>query len=685
MATQQRAKDLVPLPSGDGAGLVDSRFLRHLTGLLLVCLAGGLVSAFYLGLYRHLREPIGWDTARYLDQTNLVVKYGLSGVARLSLPRPHKVLTSRVGFPVMVLTLSRLFRASTFKLAALVPIASIAATALAAGAFVSYTFRREAATLATVALVVGTSASMTQLIGGTYVDNLLAGAVFAAALVPLVAVVRDGRAYLATILLLGVGGLAHPAFFGFMLAVLGLTALLYVPMSWREWRKGTSGLLSTPSVRLAKALGGAGAFTAIGIYGLVRTTPSPAELTRGEFAEKIRYVLPLYRLPFTVPLAAVGAGSVGLGLRPSNTETKGALGSGRRSPEFQKGFFLLLMAAWTTVAVMGILAFYLGRASPAHRFLAFLLPLPILMALGILGIGQLVGRSGARALGVVVILVGIAAAGWMGYRNLYGTLAHRGLEYIDEGKTHDALSAEAYLHAVGIPDTQPIVFVIDDSGPVPQLFIPEMTHIMRAAFPADRIQNAYYYVGTPDNYSAGRPTVLPNDTRNYNVVSTRFWNDLQSVLSQRPIALVLDSYNPVYGEFASAHPELVVAPGVVTLNGPKPDSPVTVGAIPTAPVGLIHAGLYGVSTLVVLTLIGLGWVIALMPWDLRPFEKLALGSGMGIAVLIIAGTLADRLGVALSGLGGGLTGPCAGVAGWLVAWRRVHVRRPPTEDTSRSR
>jgi hypothetical protein len=100
---------------------------------------------------------------------------------------------------------------------------------------------------------------------------------------------------------------------------------------------------------------------------------------------------------------------------------------------------------------------------------------------------------------------------------------------------------------------------------------------------------------------------------------------------------------------------------------------------------LTRAGLYGVSVLVVLTLIGLGWVIALMPSDLRPFEKLALGSGMGIAVLIIAGTLADRLGVPLGGVGGGLTGPCAGVAGWLVAWQRLYARRPRTEDSSRAR
>ncbi len=649
-------------------------------GLLIVCLAGGLISGFYLLLYRHYIEPIGWDTARYLEQTNLVAQHGLSGVSGLALPRPSQVLTSRVGFPVMVLALSRLFFTSTFKAASVLPIVCIAATALAAGAFVSYTLRRGPWELAIVALIVGTSAAMVQLIAGAYADNLIAFAIFAAALVPIAAATRADKGLTAAIVLLGVGGLVHVAFFKFMLLVLGLAALAYTPWSWRSWRSGHARLLSTPSGRLGLTVGGAGAFTAAGIYGLLRSTPSPVDLSRGEFTKKLRESLPLYRLPFTVPLAAVGLVSVGAeAARRGRPPEDGDVGS-RREPSaegFDRRFFLTLMVVWGAVSAGGIALYYLGRASPAHRFLAFLLPFPIFVAIGLVFIGRwlartlggVLSRRAAAAVGIAVVVVGIAGAGLLSYRDLYVKMS-RSVEWIDEGKVTDAEMAQAYLRTVGISDSQPVVFIIDDRGPNPQVFIPEEAHIMRSTFSPTRIQHASFYVGTPENYLAGRPTFLPGDTRNYNTTSRRFWLALQPVLGQKPAALLLGSYNPDYREFSGAHPELVVANGVVALNRPKPATPVAKPDIPSSPRGIVRAGLYGVGTLTVLTLIGLGWALALLPKGIRPFEVLALGSAFGIAFLIIAGTLVDAAHVGLSGPGGGLAGPVIGAVGWVLGgWR----------------
>src|SRR5204862_5220850 len=94
----------------------------NLPAFAVVALAGGLVAAFYLGLYwaKRYNMPIGWDTPRYLDQVNLVAAHGLRGVPQ-HLPPPIKTLPSRGGFPIVILTLASLFGVSTFKTAAVVP------------------------------------------------------------------------------------------------------------------------------------------------------------------------------------------------------------------------------------------------------------------------------------------------------------------------------------------------------------------------------------------------------------------------------------------------------------------------------------------------------------------------------------------------------------------------------------
>jgi hypothetical protein len=670
MFTQERPRELTGPPAGPAHR---RRILgQGLPGMLVVCLAGGLVTAFFLLLYRRNAMPVGWDTARYLDQTNLVAKYGLSGVSKVVLPRPHQVLTSRVGFPVMVLTLSRLFSTSTLKVAAVVPIACVAATGLAAGAFVSYSLRRGAWEMAAVAIVVGTSAAMIELIAGAYTDNLIAWAVFGAALIPILAVASDGRGFVAAVVLLGVGGLIHVAFFEFMLAVLAVVALMYLPASLRAWRRGETSVLSTPSARLGMAVCGAGAFAAIGIFGALHTTPARAELSRGEFRQKLSLYLPLFKFPFTVPVAAAGVGSLAaeVGRRRGDGMQSATRDSARAGGRFAFRFFTILMAVWAAAATTGIVLYYLGRSSPAHRFLGFLLPLPILIALGLLWLGQLVSARTVAWAGIALVLSGIVALGFLGYQGLYGRHDFQ-LEWLDEGKITNAVRAQAYLRAAGVPDTQPVVFVIDDSGPTPQVFLPEEAHIMRSVFPADRIRTAYFYVGTPDNYLAGRPTVLPGDTRRYNVASTRFWNDLQPIYRQHPVALMLDNYNPAFGATALAHPDWVVNDGVIALNGPRPATKAGTPPIPGAPRGLAAAGVYSIAVLVVLTLIGMGWALALLPPGVRPFEVLAVSAGFGVAFLVIAGTVADRLGLGLAGVAGGVAGPVAGVVGWVLGGRRV--------------
>jgi hypothetical protein len=664
---------------------------RHLGAFVLVALAGALVCGFFAGLYRHLPEPIGFDTSLYLTQATLVAKHGLRGVAHLLIPRPHKLWTSRIGFPITVLSLSGLFRTSTFTVAAVVPIAAIGATALACGAFVAHGLRRGPVVLAVVTVIVGTSVGMTQMIAGTYEENLLAQAAFAAALVPIATTVTGGRGYLAAILVLGAGGLAHQAIYGSMLAVLVLTLVAFLPASWRAWRSGQSSPAATPSARLAGILGGAGAITAAGIYGILRAAPYPALLKRQEFAPKVRFIVPVYRLPVTVPIAVAGAAVETV--RARRQARGGQSGSGSVHPAAT--FFLVLMAAWTIVCVVGVAGYYLGRAWPAHRFLAFALPLPIFLALGILALGEGAARGvlvvaggalrrAARPVGIAVTVVALAGAGFIGLWALYRAEAHRGLETLDREKLQLAVTAQSYLRLAGVPATQPVVFLLDNRGSNPQLTVPGYANILRAPLPADLIERVYFYVGTPENYLSGLPTLLPVDVHNYNRMSTRFWNDLRPALPHDPVVLMLRSTNQSYDGYIVGHPEQEVTPGVVSLNGPRPVDPVPIPPVPGAPRGLAAASLTAAAALIVLGLVGLGWTVALLPAHIRPFERLALGPGFGIGMLILAGAVADLLGVRLGGWSGAFTLLGCGLVGWMLAALATGRARPAVRGPSQA-
>jgi hypothetical protein len=670
--------------------------------LLLVCLAAGLVSGFFIAFYftKHYIEPIGWDTARYLDQTNLVAKFGLHGVSTLALPRPSQVLTSRIGFPATVLTLSKLLHGSTFEAAAIVPIIGIAATALAAGAFVSSSLRRSAWVAVTVALVVGLSTALVRLIAGTYVDNILAAAVFAAALVPLVTAVTEGRGFVAAIALLAVGGLIHSAFFAFIAIVLAFVAVLYLPTSLRAWRRHDTGLLATPSARMGIVLGGSIVGAGAGIYGLLRTSPAQPELTRGEFTNKIRQDVPLYRFLYTTWFAVAGVAEMFAVARGREAGANGN-GSDPARDRSRAWFVLVLLLAWGAVAAVGIAGYYAGRALPAHRFLAFLLPFPIFMALGFLGIGRVAGSVAgrvlgagrsrtaartARALGVAVVAVGIAAVALLGYKNLFGTLNGRGIEFLDGSKIQDATNGQAYLDAVHVPADAPVVFVIDTNGPDPQEFLPEEAHILRTVMRAERIQHAYFYLGSPENYLAGVQTVKPGNPGNFNVASGRFWQVLQPVLPQHPVALLLRAYNPAFGSFASSHgsglvpfcpPHALCAPdGVLVLNGPKPAGALPVSAFPSVPFGTVKFTLFQVAGLVAVALIGIGWAVALLPVGLRPFEILALSLAFGLAAVVLGALLVDAAGIRLTGAPALLTPVLVAVAGWASGGWRLAWRGP---------
>jgi hypothetical protein len=82
----------------------------------------------------------------------------------------------------------------------------------------------------------------------------------------------------------------------------------------------------------------------------------------------------------------------------------------------------------------------------------------------------------------------------------------------------------------------------------------------------------------------------------------------------------------------------------------------------------------GLGTALALIAVGLGWVLALMPQDLRPFQALALSGALGIAFIVAVGTVMDFVGLRLGGPSGVAVVPLAAALGWAAAW--VRRRRP---------
>ncbi len=709
-----------PAAPPSGRGLRDAPFDQDQAGegprwtwhrlapLLVVALVAGLVAGFFLNLYRagNLQMPVGYDVARYLDQTALVASRGIRQASHVILPPPSRPLTSRVAFPVTVLSLSRLLGVSTFKFAAVMPIAAIAAGALAAGALVTSTLRRGVVTFTVVALIVGTCTAMVRLlVPEAYVDNIVTTALFLGALVPLYAFVHGGRGLLPAAVLLGVVALAHPGFYAFNVAILGLTGAAFVPRSWRRWRREGAAFFRTEAARIGLVLVASAILPLVMIYGILGTRGNTPWFSHQVFAAKLSADVHLYRFPLTVPLALAGLLVLALRTRgrrvpslPGDDEPPGepprrdgSVGDGSDRPDARRDggaegarFLLTVCLAWGAATFAGLVAFWMGRPLPVHRFLAFLIPMPLLGALAILALAGLVGTArglgaGAARLGAAaVLLVGVAGLGAIGYDNMNLDIAkRRGVEPVTLGKVRDAATAEDYLDRAGVPASRPVVFVITDRGRDPASAIPLSAYILRTVLDPDRVEHAYFYVGEPSEFLTGRPTLVAGDTRGFNAVSKQYWGAVSRVLPRDPVAVMLASYHRGFEDEAGTHPDLVVAPGVIVLKGPRPASPLPQAEPSGAPTGKRELLIFGVAGLAILALVGWGWVLAAFPRSLRPFESLALSLSAGIAAVIVVGTVLDVAGLRLGGAGGPLAAPLAGAAGWVLGGLRLARERLP--------
>lgn len=622
-----------------------------LAAIALTAALGAAVLAFFLSIYEQkgTRVPLGWDTTKYVWRTTLAGAVGVAGLDG-AVPPPAFGDSGRPGVVVVANALSVLLGQSAFRITAVLPAAAAAAIGLAAGAFVAGTLRRPRWELAAVALFVSTSAFVVRLAGPeTYQDNLLAAAVFMAAVIPLAWTLQDRRAVLTAAALLGAGGVIHWAFLAFVAGVIGVVALAYLPASLGRWRRGDASPMDTPTARLALAAAGGAAVSGTVLFGVLGSGLRSSFLSVEAFLEKLRRDLGKYRLALVLPVAALG-GAWLAGSRPSD---RGA--GGRRR------LVLVLLVAWCAVALAGMVALVTFRLDvPAHRFLAFALAIPVLAALGLLAAGRAAGRL-ARPLGAVLVGAGLVAAAAVSHGQWSNTRA-----WMDPAKIEDAAAVARYLDAAGVPSERPVVIV---AGRADRSYVGLMAQMARAGMPADRLDDVYLYYGDAERYVLNLPTDFPRPPGTPDL-SAQYLAHLQPVRDQEPVAFVLRSFGPKgYRAWAEAHPETVVGDGAAVVAGPvappawSADAPSSV-----APFGLGRLALTAAGALLALGAAGSGWSRALLGRWLRPAEIVAAAPAVGIAAIVLFGVLLDRAGIRLTGAGGVAAVLLSAAAGWVAVW-----------------
>jgi hypothetical protein len=189
------------------------------------------------------------------------------------------------------------------------------------------------------------------------------------------------------------------------------------------------------------------------------------------------------------------------------------------------------------------------------------------------------------------------------------------------------------------------------------------------------VDEVFAYAGTPENYLSRKVTHGPTEART--AVSRLYLDALGGAFGRDPVAFLVRSAGPRgYGSWIATHPAAEVAPGVAVVQGPAGPG---VAPVPpaTRPLGFLRLGVLAVAVLVILCLVGLGWLVAMVGTRLGLAEVLAMAPAAGIGALVAGGIASDAIGVRLSGGPAVAVVALSAVAGWtaLALRRRGWARR----------
>jgi len=612
----------------------------------LVAVAGVFLSLYVL---HQLRVPVGYDTPKYVWRARLVADQGMAALS--SVPHGVAVTADRPGYPVLVDLWSAALGASPFRLAMVFP--AVASVLIAAGAagFARACLLRPAWQAPLFGLAAGAS-PLVALMAGGHADNLLLSVVALGAAVAVLLAADGRRTVVAAALLLGSGAAIHWTFTALLGALLAALGLALVPESVRARRGGTP-WVRTPSGRALGAVAG-GAAVGAGALALAPASPALPGLSRHGFLIKLRQALPDTWWPVVAPAAAVGVA---------------ALAADRRASRMPRRA-LIFLVLWSATPVLAVAALEAGASAPAHRVLEFALALPLLAAAGVIaaaeglaGTGRArsrAGRAGGRrpaGLALGTLLVAAAAAGTVAA----SVSAWRGTQpTIDDPELRQVRTAAAYVD--GLPQGRPAILLVDTGTFRPDVDAILADHWMLLSVDTDRIATVAVYVGDYDRLLADRPTVRGEER--FDRGSSRFYSGTRALAPRNPVVIALSTLDRSFPKLAAARPGSEIAPGVAVLRGPLPPGRFASASIPGRPsvflLALLTLGAVGLTTAV-----GSGWSVALLP----PGVRVPVAPALGVAVLVLGGTTADRAGIRLHGLAALAVLGALAAGGWVAALR----------------
>jgi len=565
--------------------------------------------------------------------------------------------------------------------------------ALAMAAFADLALGANRARFALVALFTGAFLSL--LVPG-YFSTLAFGAMLLAGLTSL-ASGMDQRGWMGTIAaggLIGMAGLAQPLFLplGLVLVTGGVAALVPSMRVGHTQRETSIGRTDAGKAVLA-SLGGI-ALTVAGVAAVgqqVRPaidTSRDALLrrvglgssTRDSFERVLRRFFPLYRVFTVLGLSALfllfgvrrRPGHPGPAVAPTDDGPGTAFKGG--SPNRVR-FFWGVMVGWLLLTVAGIVALFAGTTAPGQRLAAFCLALPLLSALGVLALRDRLRltrpRWGAAATaGGVVLFVGV---GWLFWAKQAPLMAPAGLRQMSV--------AGGYLAKQ--PPGTPLIVVVDDRSAESGFTAEPDINYLRDAVPPERIPDVHLFLGSPDDFLKGQPTLIGRPE--HDAIALYAWSRIRPILSRHPVVVVLRGLDP--GSYAtvearraasSGPPTYRLADGVLTVpgyggpagqRGPITPEPGVGPVSPWLPLWLAPA------MLAVLMAMGWPWVQGTIP-EVRRLIRVAVMPAFGLAALGLSSMAVDGFGMRLSKAGGTVAIAAAFGVGAVVSMvRRRHLDR----------
>ena len=474
-----------------------------------------------------------------------------------------------------------------------------------------------------------------------YLANLAFAAPFVAASVFLAVGTR--RCVVAAAIALGGGGLVHPQFFLIGALVLAAVASWSLARHERGWQSDAG--------RVAMATIGSGVVVwsgllsmAVGPARLVVDTSKDGFLRRAGMADAVRHAYlerTLHRWTRYVQWLALPLAGLGL-MRTS-------------------GFARRVLAAWTGLVVVGAPIGLLTGWFPADRLITFGFSIPALAGVGVVAVWFWLARRAWIATVVAATLVGLMVAGAL-------ISWSRQEPFISPLEVQRATTAARIADTLG-PDT-PLVFIVDDADATVSFLATRAANVLRAAMPPDRADDVYVYVGTPENFLLGEPTVRGNDE--YDAISRLYLGDIPRDPSHPAVAFVLAPFERTAG--AASDPGLFRwSRGVfATIRGPSALGESRDPLEPSSPSQIVLAAF---ALLVLTGVAGFGWA----RWaGLDMPAATAVAPAIGVAMLAIVGVALERLGLPISGSWGPSVGALlvAGI-GYLLLVLQGKPSTPP--------